>query len=141
VAHHLHGRRPQTPYEATRCGKLGTPLVNTLATQQENPSFENTIRDIKLMPKKKRVRVDPKRPTRRRKRGKEKSIKKSVLGDTMAEPKQQMTVTLTELMVSTLAMTDALSKLLIEKGIITDEEFKKKLSEERATYQAIPNSI
>jgi hypothetical protein len=33
----------------------------------------------------------------------------------MAEPKA--TVTLTELMVSTLAMTDALSKLLIEKGI------------------------
>jgi hypothetical protein len=35
-------------------------------------------------------------------------------------------------MVSTLAMTDALSKLLIKKGVITDEEFKKKLGEERA---------
>jgi hypothetical protein len=57
----------------------------------------------------------------------------------MAEPKP--TVTLTELMASTLAMTDALSKLLIEKGVITDEEFKKKLNEERATYQAILKSI
>jgi hypothetical protein len=47
----------------------------------------------------------------------------------------------TELMVSTLAMTDALSKLLIEKGVITDEEFKTKLGEERATYQAILKSI
>ena len=34
------------------------------------------------------------------------------------------TVSLEELMVSTLAMTDALAKLLIEKGIITDAEFK-----------------
>jgi hypothetical protein len=57
----------------------------------------------------------------------------------MAEPKA--TVTLTELMVSTLSMTDALAKLLIEKGIITDEEFKQKLGEERATYQAILKSI
>jgi len=35
-------------------------------------------------------------------------------------------------MVSTLAMTDALSKLLIEKGLITEAEFKKKLGEEKA---------
>jgi hypothetical protein len=40
-------------------------------------------------------------------------------------------------MVSTLAMTDALTKLLIEKGIITDAEFKQKLLEERAVYQRI----
>jgi hypothetical protein len=45
------------------------------------------------------------------------------------------TVSLEELMVSTLAMTDALAKLLIEKGVITDAEFKQKLSEERAAYQ------
>jgi hypothetical protein len=44
-------------------------------------------------------------------------------------------------MVSTLAMTDALSKLLIEKGVITDEVFKQKLGEERATYQAILMSV
>ena len=40
---------------------------------------------------------------------------------------------------STLAMTDALPKLLIEKGIITDAEFKQKLLEERAVYQHILN--
>jgi hypothetical protein len=43
--------------------------------------------------------------------------------------------------VSTLAMTDALAKLLIEKGIITDDEFKKKLSEERAAYQKVLKSL
>jgi hypothetical protein len=42
-------------------------------------------------------------------------------------------------MVSTPAMTDALAKLLIEKGIITDAEFKQKLLEERAVYQRILN--
>jgi hypothetical protein len=42
-------------------------------------------------------------------------------------------------MVSTLAMTDALAKLLIEKGVITDAEFKQKLLEERAVYQHILN--
>jgi hypothetical protein len=30
---------------------------------------------------------------------------------------------------------------LIEKGVITDEEFKQKLGEERATYQAILKAI
>jgi hypothetical protein len=33
-------------------------------------------------------------------------------------------------MVSTLAMTDGLAKLLIERGVITDAEFKQKLLEE-----------
>jgi hypothetical protein len=40
-------------------------------------------------------------------------------------------------MVSTLAMTDALAKLLIEKGVMTHAEFKQKLLEERAVYQRI----
>jgi hypothetical protein len=40
-------------------------------------------------------------------------------------------------MVSTLAMTNALAKLLIEKGVSTDAEFKQKLLEERAVYQRI----
>ncbi len=39
--------------------------------------------------------------------------------------------------VSTLAQTDALSKLLIEKGLITKAEYMEKLSEERATYQVM----
>jgi hypothetical protein len=38
-------------------------------------------------------------------------------------------------------MTDALARLLIEKGIITDAEFKQKLLEERAVYQRILNPI
>lgn len=42
-------------------------------------------------------------------------------------------------MVSTLAMTDALAKLLIEKSVITDAEFRQKLLEERAVYQRILN--
>jgi uroporphyrinogen-III synthase len=40
-----------------------------------------------------------------------------------------------ELLVSSLAQTDALAKLLIAKGVITREEFMQKISEERATYQ------
>ena len=55
----------------------------------------------------------------------------------MAELDNRKPVSLEELMVSTLAMTDALAKLLIEKGIITDAEFKQKLLEERAVYQRI----
>jgi len=47
------------------------------------------------------------------------------------------TVTLQELVVSSLAQTDALSKLLIEKKLITEAEFMEKLKVERATYQAI----
>jgi hypothetical protein len=57
----------------------------------------------------------------------------------MAELEQGKPVSLEELMVSTLAMTDALAKLLIEKGVITDAEFKQKLLEERAVYQRILN--
>jgi hypothetical protein len=55
----------------------------------------------------------------------------------MAELETGKPVSLEELMVSTLAMTDALAKLLLEKGVITDAEFKQKLLEERAVYQSI----
>jgi hypothetical protein len=55
----------------------------------------------------------------------------------MAELNKGEPVTLQELMVSTLAMTDALAKLLIEKGVITDAEFKEKLLQKRAVYQSI----
>jgi mannitol/fructose-specific phosphotransferase system IIA component (Ntr-type) len=57
----------------------------------------------------------------------------------MAEVEKDKTVSLQELMVSTLAMTDALAKLLIEKGVITDAEFKEKLLQERGVYQRILN--
>ena len=36
-----------------------------------------------------------------------------------------------------MAQTDALTKLLIEKGLITEAEFMQKLSAERAVYQAM----
>ncbi len=40
-------------------------------------------------------------------------------------------------MFATLAQTDALTTLLIEKGIITDADFKQKLLEECEMYQRI----
>jgi hypothetical protein len=46
-------------------------------------------------------------------------------------------VTLEELMVSTLAMANAVTKLLIEKGVISEAEFKEQLLKERATYQRL----
>ena len=51
----------------------------------------------------------------------------------MAQPDKK-SVTLEELLVSSLAQTDTLAKLMIEKGLITHEEFMQKISEERATY-------
>jgi len=45
---------------------------------------------------------------------------------------KQGVVTMQELLVSSLAQTDALTKLLIEKGLITEAEFMQKLSAERA---------
>jgi hypothetical protein len=58
----------------------------------------------------------------------------------MAEPTKTQLVTMQELLVSSLAQTDALAKLLIEKGLITREEFMHKISEERATYQKLLNT-
>jgi hypothetical protein len=46
-------------------------------------------------------------------------------------------VSLQELLVSSLAQTDALAKLLIERGLITREEFMQKISEERGAYQRL----
>ncbi len=50
-------------------------------------------------------------------------------------------VTVQELLVSSLAQSDALAKLLIEKGIITQQEFLQKISKERATYQKLLNPV
>jgi hypothetical protein len=52
----------------------------------------------------------------------------------MADP-----VTIPELLVSSLASSDALAKLLIEKGLITQPELLAKISEERAIYQKLLN--
>jgi len=46
-------------------------------------------------------------------------------------------VTIQGLLVSSLAQTDAVAKLLIEKGVITQDEFLQKIKAERATYQAM----
>ncbi len=54
---------------------------------------------------------------------------------------KQGVVTMQELLVSSLAQTDALTKLLIEKGVITQTEFMQKLSAERAVYQAMLQRI
>jgi len=50
---------------------------------------------------------------------------------------KQGVVTMEELLISSLATADALAKLLIEKGLITQGEFMQKLSAERAGYQAM----
>ncbi len=50
---------------------------------------------------------------------------------------KQGVVTMQELLVSSLATADALTKLLIEKGLITEAKFMKKLSAERAGYRAM----
>ena len=55
----------------------------------------------------------------------------------MADEPKKETVTLEELVVSTLAMTDAAVKLLNEKGVFTDTEFKAKLETKRANYLAV----
>ncbi len=48
---------------------------------------------------------------------------------------------LEELIIASLAQADALSKLLIEKGVITEAEYMEKLSEERATYQVMMEKV
>ena len=50
---------------------------------------------------------------------------------------KQGAVTMQELIVSSLAQTDAVAKLLIEKGVFTQDEFMEKIKAERATYQAM----
>ncbi len=47
------------------------------------------------------------------------------------------TVTLQELVVSSLAQTDAVVRFLIEKGVFTKDEFMEKIKVERAAYQAM----
>jgi len=46
----------------------------------------------------------------------------------MANRDKEGTVSLQELVISSLATADALAKLLIEKGLITEAEFMQKLS-------------
>ncbi len=46
-------------------------------------------------------------------------------------------IKLEELIIASLAQADALSKLLIEKGLITEAEYMEKLSAERAGFQGM----
>ncbi len=59
----------------------------------------------------------------------------------MAKVDKGGTVSLQELVVYSLAQTDALTKLLIEKGLITQDELMQKLSSERAGYQTVFQKI
>ena len=60
-----------------------------------------------------------------------------IVGSEDENGRQKCTVTLEELIFSSLATADALTKLLIEKGLITEAEFMQKLSAERAGYQTV----
>ncbi len=55
----------------------------------------------------------------------------------MATEDKGGTVSSQELLVTSLAQTDAVAKLLIEKWLITKDEFMEKIKAERATYQAM----
>ena len=55
----------------------------------------------------------------------------------MGSEDTQGTVTLQELVVSSLAQTDAVAKLLIEKGVFTQDEFMEKIKAETDTYRAM----
>ena len=55
----------------------------------------------------------------------------------MATLDKEGIVSLEQFIVSSLAQTDALTKLLIEKGLITEAEFMKTLSAERVGYQGM----
>ena len=46
-------------------------------------------------------------------------------------------LTLRELMITALATADVVAKLLVEKGLITQQEFDMKLFSERANYEAL----
>jgi len=59
----------------------------------------------------------------------------------MAELDKGGTVTLQELIVSSLAQTDALCKLLIEKGLITEAEFMEKLKADTLIYRRYQDEL
>jgi len=59
----------------------------------------------------------------------------------MATVDKSGTVKLQELLVTSLAQTDAVAKLLIEKGVFTHDEFMEKIKVERATYQAMLQKV
>ena len=63
------------------------------------------------------------------------------LGGKMAKLDKGGTVSLEKLIVATLAQADALAKLLIDKGLITEAEFMQKVLAERAVYQPMLQKV
>ena len=59
----------------------------------------------------------------------------------MGKLNNEGTVTLQELLVTSLAQSVTMAKLLIEKGVITQDEFTEKIKEERATYQSMFQTV
>ncbi len=55
----------------------------------------------------------------------------------MATVDKSGTVTLQELLVTSLAQTEDVAKLLIDKGVFTQDEVTENIKAERATYQAL----
>src|SRR5262245_58421738 len=76
---------------------------------------------------------------RQRGKGRRLTFNTFAFGGIMTQLLIQSPVAIQELLISSLAQTDALAKLLIEKGLITREEFVQKISEECATYQQLLN--
>ncbi len=50
-------------------------------------------------------------------------------------------LTIQELLITALATADVVAKILIDKGLITKEEFDLQLFSERANYQALLHRI
>ena len=48
-------------------------------------------------------------------------------------------VTIEELLISSLAQTDAIADLLVEKGLVTRDEILERVSAQRALYQRMLN--
>jgi len=55
----------------------------------------------------------------------------------VAKSSKAPSATIDEVLVASFAAAGALAELLIEKGIITQEEYDRKLSSQRGSYQRI----
>ena len=64
-------------------------------------------------------------------------MEKTSGGEHVGTVDKQSVVTMQELLVFSLATADAVAKLMIEMGLITEAEFMQKLSAERAVYQGV----
>ena len=58
----------------------------------------------------------------------------------MSEDDNKEEVTINELLMAQMIRLDAISQLLIEKGVISEEEFYTKLTQVQAEYQKFQSS-